>query len=312
MSTCAPPASPPASLPACPPARPPVVQTGRDAGPHGPAPEARPSRLPLRRLGTEFALFGTGVLAYFAVRGLTETDAHTAQQHAARIVALERNLGAFVEPAIQRAMIPHDALVTLANWVYIWGHWPVIAVTAVWLAVRRPDGYRFLRNAMLLSGLLGIAIFVSYPVAPPRLAGAGLLDTVVLHSDAYRVLQPPAFVNQYAALPSLHVGWDLLVGLTIFRVASGVLLRAIGLAMPVLMAAAVVVTGNHYLLDVAAGVALALTAAFVVTRISGPVKGARAHPVSGRARAPLVHSPAASVAADSGDHWMLDRRITSG
>jgi membrane-associated phospholipid phosphatase len=86
---------------------------------------------------------------------------------------------------------------------------------------------------------------------------------VTERSQAYRVLQPPAFVNQYAAMPSLHVGWDLLVGLTIVSVASATWLRMAGRLMPVLMAVATVATANHYLLDAVAGVAFALTGLWV-------------------------------------------------
>ncbi len=77
-------------------------------------------------------------------------------------------------------------------------------------------------------------------------------------SLAYRVLQPPAFVNQYAAMPSLHAGWDLLVGLAIAGAAGSLWLRVAGYLLPVLMVAAVILTGNHYLVDVVAGLALAL------------------------------------------------------
>ena len=98
-----------------------------------------------------------------------------------------------------------------------------------------------------------MVIFVSYPVAPPRLADLGLIDTVTQRSQAYRVLQPPDFVNQYAAMPSLHAGWDLLIGMSIVAAASTVWLRTVGFAMPVLMAFSVVVTANHYIVDVVAG-----------------------------------------------------------
>jgi hypothetical protein len=104
-----------------------------------------------------------------------------------------------------------------------------------------------------------MVIFVAFPVAPPRLAGLGFVDTVTERSLSYRVLQPPAFVHQYAAMPSLHAGWDLLVGIAIVTAASSVALRACGVAMPTLMAVAVVVTANHFILDVVVGVILALT-----------------------------------------------------
>jgi hypothetical protein len=90
----------------------------------------------------------------------------------------------------------------------------------VWLATRHSDVFRRLRDAMMLSGAVGMVIFTTYPVAPPRLANPDLIDTVTESSESYRVLQPPAFVNQYAAMPSLHAGWDLLVGIAIVTAAS--------------------------------------------------------------------------------------------
>jgi hypothetical protein len=75
--------------------------------------------------------------------------------------------------------------------------------------------FRRLRDAMAVSGAMGVCVYVSYPVAPPRLARLGMTDTITEQSQAYRVLQPPAFINQYAAMPSLHVGWNLLLGLAL-------------------------------------------------------------------------------------------------
>jgi membrane-associated phospholipid phosphatase len=163
-----------------------------------------------------------------------------------------------VEAALQAPVTDFRTLETLANWVYIWGHWPVIIATLGWLAWRHSEVFLRMRDAMLISGALGMVIFVTYPVAPPRLAGLGLVDTVTQSSNSYRVLQPPAFTNQYAAMPSLHSGWDLLVGIAIVTAASSVMLRTIGVLMPILMALAVVLTANHYLLDVVAGVTLVL------------------------------------------------------
>jgi membrane-associated phospholipid phosphatase len=94
-----------------------------------------------------------------------------------------------------------------------------------------------------------------------------VVDTVTRSSDSYRVLQPPAFVNQYAAMPSLHAGWDLLVGIAIVTAAATVWLRVIGLVLPISMMLAVVATGNHFVLDVVAGVALALLGHAVALRL---------------------------------------------
>jgi len=199
-----------------------------------------------------------GIFVYFRVRGLTAGREDTALDHANDVLALEKRLNLDHEHRLQVIATSHEWITNAANWVYIWGHWPVIAVVMVWLAIRHRDHFLRLRNAMFISGGIGLFIFAAYPVAPPRLTSLGYIDTVLMRSEAYRVLQPPAFVNPYAAMPSLHVGWDLLVGLAVASAASTVLLRWIGYLMPVLMSIAVVLTANHYLVDGIAGAALAL------------------------------------------------------
>jgi hypothetical protein len=153
------------------------------------------------------------------------------------------------------------------NWVYIWGHWPVIAVTLLWLVLDHPAGYRVTRNAMIISGGVGLAVFALFPLAPPRLADLGLTDTVTSYSSAYRLLQPNAFVNQYAAMPSLHAGWDLLIGIALFTYSGHRSLRAIGVLLPVLMAVSVLATANHYVADVVAGLALVLLSRAVAQHV---------------------------------------------
>ena len=252
--------------------------------------EAAPKGRPLVRLSTgvqPWALLGLRsrwfwvagqlvlaaalVFLYFRVRGLTEGSPALAQRHAAEVIALEQWLGIDgalgLQHQLQQVLLGFPFAVTVANWVYIWAHWPVIIATAVWLAVRRPDVFRRLRDAMTISGAVGMVVFAAYPLAPPRLVDAGLVDTVSDQSVAYRVLQPPAFVNQYAAMPSLHAGWDLLIGIALVTAASGILLRVVGCVLPVLMAVAVVATANHYLLDVVAGLALVLVSHAVAIRL---------------------------------------------
>lgn len=217
-----------------------------------------PNRATLVWLGLQLAIMVVGVVVYFGVRGLTAGDPQTAVENAGGVVTAERWLGVHLPAATQEALITSDTLATVANWVYIWGHWPVIAATLLWLALAHRRHFYRLRNAMLISGFLGLFIYALYPVAPPRLVGLGYVDTVAEQSNSYRVLQPPAFVNQYAAMPSLHVGWDLLVGLAVLGAAGTAWLRWVGRLMPVLMIVAVVVTANHYVLDVVGGVALGL------------------------------------------------------
>jgi membrane-associated phospholipid phosphatase len=218
----------------------------------------------------ELAVVGGGAVLYFGVRGLTEGNVAAANANATTIVEVERALGIDVEPAVQEPVARSDSFTAVMNWIYIWGHWPVIIATLVWLVLNHPAVYARTRNAMLLSGAVGMAVFALWPVAPPRLAQLGLVDTVTEYSRAYRVLQPPAFTNQYAAMPSLHVGWDLLIGLAIVTAASRWWVRAIGCLLPMLMAWAVVSTANHFVLDAVVGVLLVLVSLWAVTRLPGP------------------------------------------
>jgi len=208
----------------------------------------------LREVAIAFGAF----FIYFGVRGLTEGSVAQAEANAHDLFAFEQWLRLDFEHAIQETVTSSEFLTDLANWIYIWGHWPVIAFVAGWLLLRRPADYRLIRNAFLISGGIGLIIFATYPVAPPRLLDIDLVDTVTERSRAYRVLQPPAFVNQYAALPSLHFGWDLLMGISLVRFARRWWVRAIGVLLPFAMGYAIVATANHFVIDGIAGGALAL------------------------------------------------------
>ena len=142
----------------------------------------------------------------------------------------------------------------------------MIITAAVLLYRARPARYLLLRNAIFISGAVGFAFFALLPVAPPRLVDPALLDTVTLHSNSYRALQPPGLTNQYAAFPSLHFGWNLLVGIVVLGATRSVLLRALAVLGPAAMALAVVVTANHYVLDLAGGMAVVLFALWVARR----------------------------------------------
>jgi membrane-associated phospholipid phosphatase len=207
---------------------------------------------------TQAVLVIVGIVTYFSIRHFTEGSEDVAVDHAQDIVALQASMGLDVERVLQAPLAGSKILEAFANWIYIWGHWPVIIVTMVWLAWRHVAQFRRLRDAMMVSGALGMLVFATYPVAPPRLAGLGLIDTVTESSSSYRVLQPPTFVNQYAAMPSLHFGWDLLVGIAIFAAATTTVLRVVGSVMPLLMAYAVIATANHYVLDVVGGLLLVM------------------------------------------------------
>lgn len=209
--------------------------------------------------GRQLALIVAAALLYFGVRGQTEAATSLAVAHGFDLLAFERAILLDVEARLQQLILPYQWAVTAVNWIYIWGHWPVIAATLIWLYRTRRLDFLVLRNALFLSGAIGLVIFAAYPVAPPRLLPMGFVDTVTELSTSYRVLQPPSLVNKYAALPSLHVGWNLLVGVAVFRVGTSRFVRGLGVLSPLAMVAAVVLTGNHYVVDAALGAVVALT-----------------------------------------------------
>ncbi len=119
-----------------------------------------------------------------------------------------------------------------------------------------------LRNAFLISGAIGLIIFNLLPTAPPRLLPWPLSDQVVDTMSAFSKvnydMQPAAFVNRYAAMPSLHFGWNLLLGIGIIWTTRNIAGIVFGVVMPASMFVAVVATGNHFIVDVLAGTAVAL------------------------------------------------------
>jgi hypothetical protein len=206
----------------------------------------------------EAALVTGAILAYFTIRNVTAGAPAEAFANGDRIVDFERWLDIDWEDGVQGAIAGRDGLVTFANWIYIWGHWPVILFTAVALHAWRRDSYYLLRNTLFISGGIGFLFFAFLPVAPPRLLEMGLVDTVSDQSHAYRALQPPGLTNQYASFPSLHVGWNLAVGIVLFLTTTHLAVRAFAVLSPLAMTFAVVATANHFIVDVAGGAAVVL------------------------------------------------------
>jgi membrane-associated phospholipid phosphatase len=224
-----------------------------------------------RGAASELALVVAFAATYAAVRAVTEGRVEVALANARGLMGAEDGLRIAWERQLQALVTSHEVLTTIANWIYIYGHWPVIALSAAYLYARHRGEYLRLRNAMVISGLIGFVCFAFLPVAPPRLADPGLLDTIAEYSNGYRALQPPALTNQYAAMPSLHVGWNLLVAIALWRAVRGRGARALAAAMPAAMAFAAVATANHFVLDVLAGSLVVLVALALARAWSGGI-----------------------------------------
>jgi membrane-associated phospholipid phosphatase len=196
------------------------------------------------------------------------------------LIRLEQSLGIFWEIQFQGLILGHQFLIDFFNGVYIWGHIPVVGGLALWLYFFRRDCFARYRNAFLISGAVGLVFFLTLPMAPPRfIAEAGFVDTVSLYNNAYRVLQPPTFVNQYAAMPSLHFGWNLLVGLAVFQTTRAWYAKTFALLMPLLVMAGIILPGNHYILDGVIGGTVALAALWFAGFLNRRFQGTRIHAV---------------------------------
>jgi membrane-associated phospholipid phosphatase len=229
------------------------------------------SRTGLRFL-PEALLVGLGYLIYSQVRGLAADRTTDALQTARWIVDTERHLGIFKELALQRHVLSHGDLIEPFNLVYFYGLFPLIVPTAIWLFVRHRPTYIVLRNAFLISGGIAVIFYTLTPCMPPRLLpGFGFVDTALGHPLVPSYSSIPG-VNHYAALPSMHVGWNFLVTLGLAGTVGSRLLRSAVLVIPLTMFFATVVTGNHYFFDGIAGVTIAcfgiLIALFIEKRFS--------------------------------------------
>lgn len=201
---------------------------------------------------------------YEIVRGQGHTTLPTARSHADEIVALERHLHLFGERAVQHSAHALPGLPTLLGAAYITLHFLGTAVFLVWLHRRHREYFPLVRNTLVAATGIALAIYLLYPVAPPRLAALGFVDTVThsakinLSSDALGSLY-----NPFAAVPSLHFGYALLVGITVARIARGRVAQVIGWSYPAVMLLVIVATGNHFFFD-AFGGAIAIAAGFAL------------------------------------------------
>jgi len=218
--------------------------------------------LPRRRpwLG-EILLFAAALLVYQGSRALVIGDPATAFRNAHDVMGVEKAAGVFVEPSVQRMLMDHETLVTLLNQFYMSAHWVVTPLFFVWLYRRRRHAYPYVRNAFLAANGVALAVFMLFPVAPPRLAGGreGLVDTLhaVSGVDLHGGLLSGWF-NPHAAVPSMHFGYAFLIGVVGVALVRDPLARIALAAYPALVLVTIVGTANHYVLDAAAGGAVML------------------------------------------------------
>ena len=203
----------------------------------------------------EIVVVVAAFLIYFVIRGAVVDRAGEAMVRGINLIDLEQRLHIYWELEMQSWILDHYWLIKIVNWVYFWGHMPLVIAVAVWLWVWHRKAYFVTRNAFLASGAIGVVIYWWFPVAPPRLIPfAGFIDTMAAFDRVgYNAQEAKAFVNPFAAVPSLHFGWSLLLGVVVAWVSRHPLSFVFAAAWPVAMFFSVVMTGNHFILDAVAG-----------------------------------------------------------
>jgi hypothetical protein len=208
----------------------------------------------------ELALVALAFLLYFTVRALVVERSGEALANAHHVIDFERWIGIYWEPRLQDVVINRYPLVQLFNFIYFWLDFPLIVAFGLWLYFFKRHEYTVARDALLLSGAISLIIYNWFPVMPPRLLPTGdFVGTVEKYSNfSYQAQSTSAFVNPYAAVPSLHFGWAMIIGGAIFLSTRNPLARVLGLLLPWAQLAAIVFTANHYIFDAFVGLVVCL------------------------------------------------------
>jgi hypothetical protein len=214
-------------------------------------------RAPRRpRLWFEILLIAVSYWVYSLVRNAVPEKHDEAMRHADRVWGFERSIGLGVEHAVNHAVNSRTWLIVGMNYYYATLHFIVTLSVLVWLFRRHPGRYASTRLVLFVTTGIALLGYYFYPLAPPRLMEGGtFVDTVKVHHTWGSMASGDlAHVsNQYAAMPSMHIGWSLWCGITIFMLAKRRWVRTLGLAYPAVTLLVIISTGNHFWLDAVGG-----------------------------------------------------------
>jgi membrane-associated phospholipid phosphatase len=209
-------------------------------------------------LGRQLAIWFGFALLYQLARGIADRNPAKAFANGYHVLNIETHVAHRVyELTLQHFVDQRHVLETAVSWTYWNSEFTVVGLAILWVYLRRHDAFVDFRNSVLLANLIGLLGYVLVPTAPPRLLGVGFVDQ---HRDGLVQLA----ANPYAAMPSLHAGDALIVGVVLFTVCRHVWAKVLWLAWPAWVCFSVMATGNHFWLDCMAGILVAIVAMTVV------------------------------------------------
>jgi hypothetical protein len=234
------------------------------------------------RAAVEVGILASLYGVYEAVRGAGDASLSVARDHTADIVVLERSLHVFHERTVQEWSRGVPYLPMLLGLAYMSLHFGVTTLAVRWVYRERREAFPLVRTTLIVSTALALAGYVLYPAAPPRLAGLGFSDTVTTHTGLNLSSDLlGSFYNPVAAVPSLHFGYALIVGVAVAALAHRRWVRVLGAVYPAFMLFDIVATGNHFWFDAAAGGAVVVAGWWIaraLLRGSQPATRLRALP----------------------------------
>ncbi|WP_405925911.1 phosphatase PAP2 family protein [Streptomyces sp. NBC_00035] len=250
---------------------------GREQAPPQPVAEEKAGQRFLRRLRAprrprlwfEILLIAVSYWTYSLIRNAVPEQRGQALRNADWIWRTEHQLGLAFEESVNHAVNSVTWLIIGMNYYYATLHFVVTLGVLVWLYRWHPGRYAATRLALFATTAVALVGYYFYPLAPPRLMNGGsFVDTVLVHQTWGSMASGDLkhMSNQYAAMPSMHIGWSLWCGLTIFALASAPWARILGLLYPTATLVVIVATANHFWLDAAGGM-LCLTFGFAVARV---------------------------------------------
>jgi membrane-associated phospholipid phosphatase len=215
----------------------------------------------------QIVLFCGAYYLYRVARGIVDDRVEVAFHNAREIVAFERALHLFIEPDVQHFARAHEWLIDLASWTYVNSHFVITTMALAWIYLRRNERFYFVRNMFMVAMGIALVLYVVFPTAPPRLLPElGFTDSVAgftgvrASSTAEDVL-----VNPYAAVPSMHVCFALMLGMSMARMVRRRWAAVLWSVYPIVIGWVVIATANHWWTDAVLGVVTAAVAAAFAT-----------------------------------------------
>jgi membrane-associated phospholipid phosphatase len=220
-----------------------------------------------RDFGRQLMIWLGFLVAYQFARGVADRDSAEAIRNGLAVIDVQERFGGLWELSLQGALLSSDFLMTLTSWTYWLSQFAVLGLALLFVYLRRNDAFLRFRNTILAANVIGLAGYIAFPTAPPRMFGEyGFVDVLAQFSSLNHgsaVVELAS--NPYAAMPSLHAADALIVGVTMALLVRRLPFKVLWLAWPAWVSFCVMATGNHFWLDIAAGAVVALLAAGAVS-----------------------------------------------